>query len=191
MLDFLKHVKKTHLFHEISQERILQQVAIFFFRGSSRLRDRTSVSCLAGRFYTTQTPGKPVILLRVKSILREGSAEIFLLPNLPEAGGMRGWVLEGVCSDTSSLLLLLGFLPSFDMLAHSSFWNTLLLASVLPHSCFFFFFPFLSEGLPFRPKFHGDFPGPLFLFTQHECILSHAFKYYLMTFKFIIVTHMS
>ena len=90
MLDFLKHVKKTHLFHEISQERILQQVAIFFFRGSSRLRDRTSVSCLAGRFYTTQTPGKPVILLRVKSILREGSAEIFLLPNLPEAGGMRG-----------------------------------------------------------------------------------------------------
>ena len=102
---------------------------------------------------------------------------------------MRASVLEGVCSDTSSHLLgLLFFLPSFDMIAHSSFWNTLLLASMLPHSCFFFF-PFLSEGLPFRSKFHGDFPGPLFLFTEHECILSQAFKYYLMKVKVKSLSH--
>ena len=38
----------------IFQARILEWVAIFYSRGYSRLRDR-----LAGRFFTTVTPGKP------------------------------------------------------------------------------------------------------------------------------------
>jgi len=29
-------------------------------RGSSQLRDRTWVSCIAGRFFTTEPPGKPL-----------------------------------------------------------------------------------------------------------------------------------
>ena len=29
-------------------------------RGSSQLRDRTCVSCIAGRFFTTEPPGKPL-----------------------------------------------------------------------------------------------------------------------------------
>ena len=38
--------------HVILQIRILQWVAIPFSRGSSRLRDWTQVSCIAGRFFT-------------------------------------------------------------------------------------------------------------------------------------------
>ena len=38
--------------HEIFQARILEWVAVFFSRGSSRPRDRTWVSCIAGRHFT-------------------------------------------------------------------------------------------------------------------------------------------
>ena len=38
--------------HEIFQARILEWVAISFSRGSSRPRDRTRVSCIAGRCFT-------------------------------------------------------------------------------------------------------------------------------------------
>ena len=37
--------------HEILQPRILEWVAIPFFRGSSRPRDQTQVSCIAGGFF--------------------------------------------------------------------------------------------------------------------------------------------
>ena len=38
--------------HGILQTRILEPVAISFSRGSSRSRDQTRVSCIAGRFFT-------------------------------------------------------------------------------------------------------------------------------------------
>jgi len=38
--------------HGIFQARILEWVAIFFYRGSSQPRDGTQVSCIAGRFFT-------------------------------------------------------------------------------------------------------------------------------------------
>ena len=44
--------------HEISQARILERVAISFSRGSSQPRNRTHISCLAGRFFTTEPPGR-------------------------------------------------------------------------------------------------------------------------------------
>ena len=40
--------------HEILQEKILEWVAISFSRGSSRPRDRTWVSCIAGRCFTVR-----------------------------------------------------------------------------------------------------------------------------------------
>ena len=43
----------------ISQTRILEWVAVSFSRGSSRLRDPTHVSCLAGGFLSTEPPEKP------------------------------------------------------------------------------------------------------------------------------------
>ena len=40
--------------HGIFQTRILEWVAISFSRGSSLPRDQTWVSCIAGRFFTTE-----------------------------------------------------------------------------------------------------------------------------------------
>ena len=48
--------------HGILQARIIEWVAISFSRGSSRPRDQTHIfciSCLADRFFTTESPGKP------------------------------------------------------------------------------------------------------------------------------------
>ena len=46
---------------EISQARIQEWVAISISRGSSRPRDQTQVSCLAGGFFTTKPLRKPKI----------------------------------------------------------------------------------------------------------------------------------
>ena len=46
----------------IPQARILEWVAMPSFRGSSQPRDRNCISgtsCIAGRFFTTEPPGKP------------------------------------------------------------------------------------------------------------------------------------
>ena len=45
--------------HEISQARTLEWVAISFSRESSWPRDQTHGSCIAGRFFTAEPPGKP------------------------------------------------------------------------------------------------------------------------------------
>ena len=42
-----------YIVHGILQTRILKWVAILFSRGSSQTRDRTQVSCIAGRFFTS------------------------------------------------------------------------------------------------------------------------------------------
>ena len=42
----------------ISQARILEWVAILFSRGFFWPRDQIQASCLAGRFFTTASPGK-------------------------------------------------------------------------------------------------------------------------------------
>ena len=43
--------------HGILQARILEWVAISFSRGSSQPRDRTQVSRIAGRCFTSEPPG--------------------------------------------------------------------------------------------------------------------------------------
>ena len=45
--------------HGIFQARILEWVAISFSRGSSRPRDWTRVSCIAGEFFTAEPQGSP------------------------------------------------------------------------------------------------------------------------------------
>ena len=42
----------------VLQARILAWVAMAFSRGSSQPRDQTHVSCIAGRFFTSEPPGK-------------------------------------------------------------------------------------------------------------------------------------
>ena len=48
--------------HGILQARTVEWVAISFSRGTSRPRDRTQVSCIAGGFFTTASPGSPLRL---------------------------------------------------------------------------------------------------------------------------------
>ena len=48
--------------HGISQARILEWVVVSFFRGYSWPKDWNHISCLAGRFFTTEPPGKPSVL---------------------------------------------------------------------------------------------------------------------------------
>ena len=50
--------------HGILQARILEWVAIPSFRGSSRPRNGTHISCLTGGFFTTEPPGKPQTTIR-------------------------------------------------------------------------------------------------------------------------------
>ena len=47
--------------HGILQARILEWVALPFSRGSSQPRDRTQVSCIAGRFFTSWTTRETLI----------------------------------------------------------------------------------------------------------------------------------
>ena len=47
--------------HGISQARILEWVASSFSRGSSQSRDWACISCLAGRFFTIEPPGKSLV----------------------------------------------------------------------------------------------------------------------------------
>ena len=56
--------------HGILQARRLEWVAISFFRGSSQPRDRTRVSCIAGR--RNEPPGKPSIRFSVYYIGSDG-----------------------------------------------------------------------------------------------------------------------
>ena len=46
--------------HGISQARMLDWVATCFSRESSQLRDQTKSPALAGGFFTTEPPGKPI-----------------------------------------------------------------------------------------------------------------------------------
>ena len=45
----------------ILQARVLEQVAIPSSRGTSRPRNQTGVSCIAGGFFTTESSEKPKI----------------------------------------------------------------------------------------------------------------------------------
>ena len=54
--------------HGISQARILEWVAISFFRGSSRSRDWTHIFSWAGGFFTTGPPGKPTASLQTSNL---------------------------------------------------------------------------------------------------------------------------
>ena len=62
--------------HGIFQARMLEWVAISFFRGSSQLKDQTWVSYIAGIFFTFDLPGKPKKLVTVLKI----STNSFCIP---------------------------------------------------------------------------------------------------------------
>ena len=72
--------------HGILQARILEWAAISFFRGSSPPRDRTQVSCTAGRFLTNWATREPY---------HPGDATIFSQSLLPPPAQDNHW--SGFC----------------------------------------------------------------------------------------------
>ena len=64
--------------HEISWARILEWVAISFFRGSSPPRNRTCVSCVGRQILYTLLPGKPAA--DYFHLLYRGSSQYILPP---------------------------------------------------------------------------------------------------------------
>ena len=56
--------------HGILQARILEWIAIPFFRGSSWSRDQTQISCIAGKFFTIwatrEAPSIPYICINIR-----------------------------------------------------------------------------------------------------------------------------
>ena len=67
--------------HGILQARILEWVAMPSFRGSSRPRDQTHVSCgscIVGGFFTGEPPRKPIIKYTCFRYLRSYCIETFL-----------------------------------------------------------------------------------------------------------------
>ena len=72
--------------HGILQARILEWVAIPFFRESSQPRDRTEVSCMAGRFFTSwATREAPT---QRKLTVSSSCQQIMLLINILEIKGI-------------------------------------------------------------------------------------------------------
>ena len=80
--------------HGTLQVRILGWIAIFFFWGPSRPRDRTCGSCLAGGFFTVELRGKPEGTLHLRPCPRGLTAEGFYSPsswdNSPSLQGEQG-----------------------------------------------------------------------------------------------------
>ena len=64
---------------EIFQARILQWVAISFSRWSSHPRDRTRVSCAAGRFFTDRATREALYNLLIRDLVKRGIHCVCLL----------------------------------------------------------------------------------------------------------------
>ena len=115
--------------HGILQARILEWVAIFFSRGSPPLKDRTQVSCIAGRFFTAWAPGK---------LLQTGGP--WNKPNTDSEPGKARWLAKGNPEEmphlgppvSLSLFLPKKYFPSLcgNSFLHSRWAKALSLATV-------------------------------------------------------------
>jgi len=67
--------------HGILQERILEWVAMPSSRGSSQPRNQTRISCIAGRFFTSEPPGKPRMITLLSAF--KGTSMLFSIVATP------------------------------------------------------------------------------------------------------------
>ena len=92
--------------HGIFQARILVWVAIFFSRGSFGPKDQTSVSWIAGGFYTTETPGKlsffPCLIISIQET------------KIMESGPITLWQIDGETVETVRDFILGGSKSAAD-----------------------------------------------------------------------------
>ena len=66
--------------HGILQERILEWVAMPSSRGSSQPRNQTRI-CIAGRFFTSEPPGKPCMITLLSAF--KGTSMLFSIVATP------------------------------------------------------------------------------------------------------------
>ena len=95
--------------HGISLARIPDWVAISFSRGTSRPRDWTQVSCkwIASGFFTTDLPGRPILMIYWRQILLSSRDLLVLGPLSPGWGWVSVTYLRNqlpICWRLSSLL---------------------------------------------------------------------------------------
>ena len=114
--------------HRILQARILEWVIISFSRGSSRPRDRTGVSYIAGRLFTVWTTRKALPRQR-----REASISLASTPSL-----FSGWILILIFRIHISVASRFSLFPSLDLIS--------LFCFVGPDALFAKS-PFLDQGL--------------------------------------------
>ena len=117
-----KLAHQAHLSMEFPQARILEGVAIFFSRRSSWPRDRTWVSCIAGKFCTAVLPGKPIYIYVLISILIQILSPYRLLEDI----------------ELSSLCYTVGlcWLPVlYIVVCISHCFSEVLLATSMTHKC--------------------------------------------------------
>ena len=108
------------------QARILQWVAIFFSRDSSRPWKRTQVSCTAGRSFTIWTPGKPTWCMTcAESLPSAGQPTWSQWRSNPARWSGRSWPKSLVCRPLGLLVLLdpsLGWDPQRGCCASSDLY---------------------------------------------------------------------
>ena len=85
--------------HGLSQARIVKWVAIFFFRGSARLRDQICISCIADSFFPAELPQKTTKIKKKKKRLGKNLMDSWyaigfpgcaVVKNLPPNAGNAG-----------------------------------------------------------------------------------------------------
>ena len=74
--------------------------------GSSQIRDQTQVSCIGGRFFTTEPPGKPCLIYYYYYFLVALAASRLSL--VPVSGGYSLVMLHGILIAVASLVVELG-----------------------------------------------------------------------------------
>ena len=70
--------------HGVSQARVLEQVAIFFSKGSSLTRDQTPISCTGRRTLYHCTTWEVLLFIMLSIINKKFIAAVWLLVTLPQ-----------------------------------------------------------------------------------------------------------
>ena len=90
--------------HEILQARILEWVAFPFSRGSSQPKNRTRVSCIAGRFFTKAIREALIAALNMPAN-SENSAVFISIPKKGSAKECSSYCTTALISHTSKVML--------------------------------------------------------------------------------------
>ena len=105
----------THLSMGFPRQEYCSGVAISFCRWSSWLRDRTHVSCIVGRFFTTEPPGKTIHICMCVYTHTHTHTRLALEPILckywgatvPRGQGGKSWIFLASCLELVFSLIIL------------------------------------------------------------------------------------